>query len=192
MAILSGMSGSDGSSFVIRVRYRLPMVQQASTTPWVAATMIEPGPKRRHAGRVAEFSKDPEFLLDLDRVGLGVSSVFLIVSVVCQDFGIPVPRLKFHARRSPYTGACERPRSSWVKLLGESTVASHEANGWGPLPVNGAIRLGRSTTAMTLAHELAHHAVFHIDPPETPGHGRVWIQRFDQTGFLVADHLPPF
>lgn len=177
-------------SFVIRWRYRLLMVQQVSTTRWVAATTIEPGPKRRHAGRVAEFSKNPGFLLDLDSVGLEASSVSVIVSSVCQDFGIPVPRLKFHARRSPYTGACERPRSSWVKLLGESTVAARETNGWGALPVNGAIRLGRSTTAMTLAHELAHHAVFHLDPPETPGHGRVWIQRFDQTGFLVADHLP--
>lgn len=168
------------------------MYQSVSTSQRVAATVIEPGPKRRHAARVVQFSKNSDLLMDLDCVGLVATSVETFVALVCADFGIPLPTLKFHSRRSPYTGACERPRSSWVELLGESKVASNEANGWGVLPVDGAIRLGRSTTAMTLAHELAHHAVFHLDPPTTPAHGRIWVLRFDQAGFLVADQLPEF
>ncbi len=162
------------------------MYQSDTASQLVATTSIEPGPKRRHAARVAQFSKNSDFLLSLDRVGIDAHGVRTIVSSACADFGIPLPTLKFHARRSPYTGACERPRFSWIELLGESKVASNEANGWGVLSVDGAIRLGRSTTAMTLAHELAHHAVFHLDPPTTPAHGRLWVLRFDQTGFLVG------
>ncbi|MCZ7533941.1 MAG: hypothetical protein M5U23_11165 [Acidimicrobiia bacterium] len=165
------------------------MYQSDTTRQRVASTSIDPGPKRRHAARVAQFSKDPGFLLSLDRVALDAGGVRTIAASVCTDFGIPMPAFKFHARRSPYTGACERPRSSWVALLGESKVTSNEANGWGALPVNGAIRLSRSTTAMTLAHELAHHAVFHLDPPNTPAHGRLWVLRFDQSGFLVAEAI---
>lgn len=174
-------------SLVTAVRYGHVMYQSAPISQLVATTSIEPGPKRRHAARVVQYSKDADLLLSLDRVGLDAHGVRAIAASVCADFGMPRPLLKFHAKRSPYTGACERPRSSWVELLGESKVASNEANGWGTLPVNGAIRLGRSTTAMTLAHELAHHAVFHLDPPNTPAHGRLWVLRFDQAGFLVAE-----
>lgn len=148
---------------------------------------IDPGPKRRHSARVVQFSRDSVRLLLLDAYSVDDTTVELIAAAVCADFGIAMPQFKFNARRSPYTGACERPRSSWVALLGEPTVAEREANGWGSLPQDGAIRLGRRTTLMTLAHELGHHAVFHLDPPSTPAHGRIWVSRFDQAAWLVRD-----
>lgn len=79
-----------------------------------------------------------------------------------------------------FTGATERPRFVWVDELGEREVLRREANGWGALPVSGAIRLGRSTTMMTIAHELGHHVVFFRDPLNTPAHGKVWVARFDE------------
>ncbi|MDA2978833.1 MAG: hypothetical protein O3B42_03595 [Actinomycetota bacterium] len=156
-----------------------------SAAPWT--TPIDPGPKRRHSARVAQFSRDADRLLLLDAYSVDDATVGMISAAVCADFGIAMPQFKFNARRSPYTGACEPPRSNWVQLLGEPTVAEREANGWGSLPQDGAIRLGRRTTLMTLAHELGHHAVFHLDPPNTPAHGRIWVLRFDQAAWLVRD-----
>jgi hypothetical protein len=131
-------------------------------------------------------------LLDLDAICAGEFAVAAIVDFACKDFGVPEPRLKFHANRSPYTGACERPREVWVTLLGESVVARREREGWGVLPPTGAIRLGRTTTLMTLAHELGHHAVFHLDDPKTPAHGRRWVLRFDQAASMVVERMTMF
>jgi len=103
-----------------------------------------------------------------------------LVYAACLSLELPRPVLKFHARRSVFTGATERPRFAWVDELGESEVARREMNGWGALPSNGAIRLGRTTTMMTIAHELGHHGVFCRDPAGTPAHGRVWVARFDE------------
>lgn len=54
---------------------------------------------------------------------------------------------------------------------------------------NGAIRLGRATTLMTVAHELGHHLVFHLDPLATPPHGNQWVARFDEAA-AVIDTVP--
>ena len=54
-----------------------------------------------------------------------------------------------------------------------------------PFALFGAIRLGRTTTLMTLAHELAHHLVFALDPSATPAHGRRWVQRFDESAQAI-------
>ena len=167
------------------VRYRRVMTSNPQNA--VRLEPIEAGPKRRHWSRVEQFSWDADVLLDLDRYAVASDAVAELVAFACRDFGIPEPRLKLHARRSAYTGACERPRSAWVDLLGEVEVAKREAGGWGRLPVDGAIRLGRTTTLMTLAHELGHHAVFHIDDPKTPAHGRLWVLRFDQAASMVRD-----
>jgi len=153
----------------------------------LAIQVIDAGPKRRHWSRVAQFSRSPELLLGLDRVGVESPMIDDLVAFACSDFGVPEPKLKLHAGRSAYTGACERPRTVWVALLGEDEVAVREAAGWGALPTNGAIRLGRTTTLMTLAHELGHHAVFHLDDPTTPAHGRRWVLRFDQAAAMVAE-----
>lgn len=141
---------------------------------------FEPGPRRRHWARVARFSESPDRILSLDSWAGDTDTVARLIAEACDRFGVPEPALKFHARRSPYTGACERPRHSWVSLIGAEELAYREANGWGRVGENGAIRLGRTATLMTVAHEVAHHLVFHLDPPSTPAHGRIWVERFDQ------------
>lgn len=164
---------------VASLRYREVMPEPLVTR------RIAPGPTRRHWARVVQFSANAERLLMLDEVAVDDDTAAQIVTDLCRELGVPGPRLRFHARRSAYTGACERPRSSWVALLGESEVASRELNGWGALPPHGAIRLGRTTTLMTLAHELGHHLVFHLEPPSTPAHGRVWVARFDEAASWI-------
>jgi hypothetical protein len=134
---------------------------------------------------VLQFSSNPDVLLMLDEIAVDDDSAKEVVTDLCRELGVPEPELKFHARRSPYTGACERPRSGWVHILGEAEVANRETNGWGMLPPDGAIRLGRTTTLMTLAHELGHHLIFHLDPPSTPAHGRVWVGRFDEAASWI-------
>lgn len=164
---------------VTAVRYR-----DAMSMP-IATKHISGGPTRRHWARVLQFSSNPDMVLLLDEVAVDDVSAQEIVTDLCRETGVPEPRLKFHARRSPYTGACERPRSGWVDILGEAEVARREMNGWGELPPDGAIRLGRQTTLMTLAHELGHHLVFHLEPPSTPAHGRVWVARFDEAASWI-------
>ena len=148
-----------------------------------------PGPRRRHSSRVQAFSDDPALLDRLDTLVVSDNDASVLVEAACRDLGIPVPVLRFHARRSVYTGATERPRSVWVAQLGEREVATREANGWGAVGEVGTIRLGRSTTVMTIAHELGHHMVFHRDLPGTPAHGKVWVWRFDEAARALSRFL---
>ena len=55
------------------------------------------------------------------------------------------------------------------------------------VPEQGAIRLGRRTTLMTVSHELGHHLVHYHDPVGTPDHGNRWVRRFDQAAAIVGD-----
>jgi hypothetical protein len=136
---------------------------------------------------VQKFSQDPALLERLDSLVVSDIEARILVEVSCLHLDVPEPLLKFHARRSMFTGATERPRSVWVEQLGESEVQRRESNGWGSLPAAGAIRLGRSTTMMTIAHELGHHLVFFRQPWDTPAHGRVWVGHFDEAaGTLEA------
>ena len=153
----------------------------------IQPTRIESSPRRRHDGRVARISTNPNRLRMLDLLVVDEADATTVVSVVCARYQVPLPRLRFHARRSPFTGATERPRSVWVDELGEAEVIRRESNGWGALPHDGAIRLGRSTTLMTVAHELAHHLVYHLDPPLTAAHGNVWVLRFDQCADAIGE-----
>lgn len=152
---------------------------------------IETSPSRRHDGRVARRSRDHALLRRLDRLVVDERDAAVAVERVCDTWNVAIPRLRFHARRSMFTGAAERPRSSWVAELGEAEVTRRESNGWGELPPNGALRLGRSTTLMTLAHELGHHLVFHLDPVMTPHHGYVWVDRFDDAAGAIAALIAP-
>lgn len=163
----------------------MPTVWKMKTE--IHPTRIQSSPRRRHDGRVAKVSADPHRLRTLDLLVVNEVDAAAAVSVVCSRYQIPPPRLRFHARRSPFTGATERPRQVWVAELGEAEVAIRESNGWGTLPSDGAIRLGRSTTLMTVAHELAHHLVYHLDPPLTPAHGNVWVSRFDQCAAVIDE-----
>lgn len=164
------------------------MSNHARELPRLVTQRIESAPRRRHDGRVGKVSRDPALLRRLDRLTVDEAGVELAVAEVCRSFRIAQPRLRFHARRSPFTGAAERPRASWVALLGEAEVRRREVNGWGQLPASGALRFGRTTTLMTVAHELAHLVVFSIDPPDTAAHGHRWIERFDDAA-VVLDGL---
>ncbi len=151
-----------------------------------AAQHIPPGPRRRHQARVEKFSADIGLLEQLDGLSVSDEDVPEVVLSVCSSFGVEAPRLKFHARRSPYTGATEQPRWLLVVIHGEDRVSRIESGMAGSVPAFGAIRLGRTTTLMTLAHELGHHLVFALDPHSTPSHGKRWVNRFDGAAREIA------
>ena len=154
--------------------------------PDLRAFAIESSPRRRHDGRVARVSRDFALLQRLDLLVVDESTARAAVESVCVAFGVPTPVLRFHGNRSRFTGATETPRHVWVRRLGEAEVLRREANGWGALPADGAIRLGRRTTLMTVAHEVGHHLVFHLDPPSTPTHGNRWVARFDDAASSIS------
>lgn len=154
-------------------------------TSQIAPLRIPPGPRRRHEARVQRFSSDVTLLKRLDGLAVSDADVPDLVLSVCSSFGVEAPRLKFHARRSPYTGATEQPRWLLVVLHGEQKIDRIESGMAGSLAAFGTIRLGRTTTLMTLAHELGHHLVFALDPPATPAHGERWVHRFDQTASAI-------
>lgn len=154
--------------------------------PDLRAVSIESSPRRRHDGRVARVSRDIDLLRRLDLLVVNEPTARAAVETVCAEFGVPTPVLRFHGNRSKFTGATETPRHVWVRRLGEAEVLRRESNGWGALPTHGAIRLGRRTTLMTVAHELGHHLVFHLDPPSTPTHGNRWVARFDDAASSIS------
>ncbi|MCB1245666.1 MAG: hypothetical protein KDB69_00195, partial [Acidimicrobiia bacterium] len=77
-------------------------------------TVHPPGPKRRHWSRVVASSVDLDRLRRLDTLAVDDDHMPSLVASACGELGVPVPLLRFHARRSPYTGACEHPRAYWV------------------------------------------------------------------------------
>ena len=156
-------------------------------TQHIAPQPIDASPPRRHDGRVARHSVDPMRLHRLDRLVVDEADATTAVSHVCTSFSVPEPKIRFHARRSRFTGATERPRHIWVALLGEPELARREANGWGVVLDSGVIRLGRTASLMTIAHELGHHLVFWSDPANTAAHGNVWVRRFDEAAAAIDD-----
>lgn len=153
----------------------------------IAPHRIDATPVRRHEHRVRSVSSDYQRLRRLDHLVVDEVDAASVVAFVCRWTGVPEPVLKFHARRSPFTGATEQPRS---RVVAEShalgvAVPPHVT----ALAPDGAMRLGRSVTLMTLSHELGHHIVHHVDPFDTPAHGNVWVRRFDQAAAVVAELL---
>lgn len=151
----------------------------------LAPRPIAEGPRRRHDTRVNRFSLEAVLLTELDGLAVDDHQARYVVEAVCGDFSVEVPRMRFHARRSPYTGATEQPRWLLVELHGIEDVRRIEERRGSSLPLKGAIRLGRVTTLMTVAHELGHHLVFCLDRPRTPGHGKRWVQRFDEAARAI-------
>ncbi|MGI9585989.1 MAG: hypothetical protein ACR2N7_10410, partial [Acidimicrobiia bacterium] len=90
---------------------------------FINPTRIDASPPRRHDGRVARQSADPALLRRLDRLVVDENDAATAVAGVCSSFSVPQPDIRCHARRSPFTGATERPRHVWVALLGEAEVA---------------------------------------------------------------------
>lgn len=153
---------------------------------------VRRGPVRRHDTRVQRFSRDYSLLLRLDGLAIDDKTAASLVEEVCWDTGVEAPKLKFHARRSQYTGATEQPRSLWVSSFGEADVRERERTTGRRIPPFGAIRLGRQSTLMTIAHELGHHFVFALEVPNTPAHGKIWIGRFDDAAAAIATRLALF
>jgi len=147
---------------------------------------VRRGPIRRHDARVQRFSRDYSLLLRLDSLAVDDDAASFLVEEVCWASGVEAPRLKFHARRSQYTGATEQPRAAWVASFGEARVQEREHTTGRPIEPFGAMRLGRQSTLMTIAHELGHHVVFALELPNTPAHGKVWIGRFDNAAAEIA------
>lgn len=174
---------SDVCCFVAGIRYGDSM-----HTPLVPRRIAR-GPKRRHEARVQRFSTDEQLLDEMDALAVDEVQARLVVEAVCMDLAVDVPRLRFHARRSPYTGATEQPRRHLVERYGEENVRRLEESRNYLVSEQGAIRLGRNTTLMTVAHELGHHLVFSLDPLGTPNHGRRWVQRFDQAAKSIQRML---
>jgi len=153
---------------------------------------VRRGPVRRHEARVQRFSRDYSLLLRLDGLAIDDTAASSLVEDVCWNAGVESPKLRFHARRSQYTGATEQPRSLWVSSFGEADVQERERTTGRRIPLFGAIRLGRQSTLMTIAHELGHHFVFALEAPHTPAHGKIWISRFDDAAAAIAAHLELF
>lgn len=174
----------DVPRLVVNARYGVPMRDD------LIPERFRPGPPRRHQARVERFSADAALLDRLDRLAVSDEEALFIVEAACSDASVPPPRLRFHARRSPYTGATEHPRWWLAEYHGEAWVVSIEQQSGKALPQDGAIRLGRTTTLMTVAHELGHHFVFALDPVSTPAHGKKWVARFDQAADAIRSMLP--
>ncbi|MEN8240218.1 MAG: hypothetical protein ABFR53_13575 [Actinomycetota bacterium] len=155
-------------------------------TERIAPHPIEKGPRRRHQATVGRFSADVDLLDRLDALAVHEADAREIVGHVCDAIGVEAPILRFHARRSPYTGATEHPRWLLVSEFGESEVLRVERHRRKTLPIFGAMRLGRTTTLMTIAHELGHHLVFALEPRATPPHGKVWVRRFDEAARIIS------
>lgn len=152
---------------------------------------VQRGPIRRHDSRVQRFSQNYSLLLHLDGLAVDDRAAASLVEEICWHAGVESPKLKFHKRRSRYTGATEQPRFLWVSSFGEEDVRQREQTTGRRIPPFGAIRLGRQSTLMTIAHELGHHFVFALEAPATPAHGKIWIGRFDEAASAISTHLDP-
>jgi len=144
----------------------------------------------RHEHRVRAFSRDYPLILELgDRYAVDATDAGDIVGKVAGRFDVPVPDLAFNARRRRDTGQCWAPRWHAVITNGEARIVAWEAHRNRRYPENGRIRLGRTMTLRTLAHELGHHLVHTLDPVRTPGHGKVWVGRFDDAMEEIAENV---
>lgn len=155
--------------------------------PVITATYVAATPPRRHDHRVRAMSADFDRLRRLDHLLVDEGGARVVVEAVCGQAGVPTPKLKFHVRRSPFTGATEAPRSLMLELA--KANGGIPAHGYAKVPVHGALRLGRTASLMTIAHEIGHHLVFHLDPPSTPNHGNLWVSRFDEAAAVIAPFI---
>jgi len=172
---VQGVERVTGGAYVVIMEYR------------INPRRIDSSPRRRHDGRVERQSSNYPRLVRLDRFVVAESDALMASEAVCVALDVPVPDLRFHARRSPFTGATELPRSMWIARGDHEFVTMYEMRGRRRLRENGAIRLGRETTLMTLSHELGHHLVNWLDPESTAAHGNVWIRRFDQAAEAIDE-----
>jgi hypothetical protein len=141
----------------------------------------------RHEHRVRAFSRDYGLITGFgDRYTVEATDAEALVRAVTDRFGVPIPDLAFNGRRRHDTGQCWAPRWHAARTNGEERIAAWEAHHDRPYPEDGRIRLGTTTTLRTLGHELGHHLVHFLDPVHTPGHGKVWVGRFDDALGIIS------
>ena len=144
----------------------------------------------RHEHRVRSFSRDYSLIADF-----GASSVVTgrdgaqLVAAIATEFNVPAPDVATNARRLPDTGQCSPPRWHAIETIGARGITEWERRKRRPYPEHGEIRLGTTTTLRTIAHEMGHHLVHCLDPFPTPGHGKVWVGRFDDAMGAIVKHL---
>jgi hypothetical protein len=84
-------------------------------------------------------------------------------------------------------GVAYEPRAHLRLSVGERAVVKEETGRGVPYPEHGLIYLKpKRLQANTVAHEVDHHAVHCLDPHGTPGHGKIWVGRFDAAAGAVA------
>jgi hypothetical protein len=80
-----------------------------------------------------------------------------------------------------------------LQCLNGRPLGKEEAERGVPYPAEGLIYLRpKWLEANTVAHELGHHAVHCLDPHGTPGHGKIWVGRFDDAAEAVAVALDDY
>jgi hypothetical protein len=144
----------------------------------------------RHEHRVQKFSRDYELITDVgDGYAVERDEATSLVISVTERFAVPVPALAFNQRRRPDTGQCWAPKWHAVETNGADRIAAWETHYRRTYPEHGQIRIGATTTLRTIAHELGHHLVHHIEPVRTPAHGKVWVGRFDDAMETIVEQI---
>lgn len=142
--------------------------------------------QQRHARWLRRFSTCLELHEAHYQIVLGADAAADLSAFLAGRLGFPVPHLKPHRGRKLNTGRCEPSRAQLAAAFGEAKVAASERRRGRPYPEWSVVRFGNPTLAGVVSHELAHCHVHAADGVETPGHGRVWVRRYDETARLTA------
>ena len=135
---------------------------------------------QRHARWLSRFSRclglhEAQYRILLD--GLDAKILALHLS---DRLGLAHPIVKPHRGRKPNTGRCEPSRGQLIDAYGEDRVATSEGSRARRYPEHPVVRVGNPTLVGVVSHEIAHCLVNHADGLHTPGHGRVWVARYDE------------
>lgn len=144
----------------------------------------------RHEHRVREFSRDYRLIIDFgDRYTIDAAGAARLIRAVTGESNVPAPHIATNSRRRVDTGQCWAPRWYVIETNGVERLTAWEQHYRRPYPEHGQIRIGTTTTLRTLAHEIGHHLVHHLDPLGTPAHGKVWVGRFDDAMEAIAGRV---
>ncbi|MEA2057330.1 MAG: hypothetical protein U9O63_01290 [Actinomycetota bacterium] len=135
---------------------------------------------QRHARWLRRFSRcldlhEGQYRILLD--GMDSRNLALHLS---DRFGLARPIVKPHRGRKPNTGRCEPSRRQLIDAYGEGRVTTSEEHRERRYPEHPVVRFGNPTLLGVVSHEIAHCLVNHADGLNTPGHGRVWVARYDE------------
>jgi len=141
---------------------------------------------QRHARWVRRFSADSSLHDRLFSLVLEAGEPAELATSLAERFGVPPPEVRTHARRRINTGTCQASRAVLVRHHGRGLVEEAERRRGRRFPERAVIRIGVPTLAGVLAHEFGHHLVNERDGPRTPGHGKVWVGRYDEAARVLA------